>query len=93
MIGDAGMNLRGKMKKLQTAILGTGLIIKINSNQFFSNEQKRVITSYQVVTPVTAWSKRKVEWVTKDYEVLKTCSMAEVIMCLADIYKAVSGWH
>lgn len=87
------MNLRGKMKKLQTAIVGTGLVIKINSNQFFSAEQKRMITSYQIATPVTMWSEKKAEWVTRDYEILKSCSMAEIIMCLADIYKAVSGWH
>lgn len=87
------MNLKGKMKKLQTAIVGTGLVIKINSNQFFSAEQKRMITSYQIATPVTMWSEKKIEWVTRDYEILKSCSLAEIILCLADIYKAVSGWH
>ena len=32
------MNLKGKMKKLQTAIVKTGLVIKINTNQFYSDE-------------------------------------------------------
>ena len=87
------MNLRGKMKKLQTAIIGTGLVIKINSNQFFSDDQKRVITSYQITTPVTQWSDLKQEWGKRDYEIVKTCSMPEIIMCLVDIYKEVRTWN
>lgn len=83
------MNLRGKMKKLQFAIVSAGLIIKINTNQFYSAEQKRMITSYRICTPVIAKNKNG-EWKTVDHEILKTCSMPEVIFCLQDIYKAVS---
>ena len=85
------MNLRGKMKKLQTAIIKTGLIIKINQNQFYSAEQNRMITSYCVTTPITYYSEKKQEWKVRDYEIIKTCSMPEVIYCLLDVYKAVSG--
>ena len=85
------MNLKGKMKKLQTAIIQTGLVIKINQHQFFSDEQKRVITSYSICTPITYYSEKKHQWKMTDYEILKTCSMPEVIFCLLDIYKAVSG--
>lgn len=84
------MNLRGKMKKLQTAIVKTGLVIKINSNQFYSDEQKRMITSYRICTPISYYSEKYQEWKTTDHEILKTCSMPEVIFCLLDIYKAVS---
>lgn len=84
------MNLKGKMKKLQTAILKTGLVIKIHTNQFYSAEQKRLITSYRICTPIKYYSERYCEWKDTDYEVLKTCSMPDVIICLRDIYKAVS---
>ena len=84
------MNLRGKLKKLQTAILKTGLVIKINQNQFFSDDQKRMITSYRICTPIDYYSEKYREWKVTDYEILKTCSMPEVIFCLLDIYKAVS---
>ena len=87
------MNLKGKMKKLQTAIIQTGLVIKINQRQFFSDDQKRVITSYSICTPITYYAERKGEWKVTDFEILKTYSMPEVIFCLLDIYKAVSGWR
>lgn len=85
------MNLKGKMKKLQTAIVKTGLVIKIHTNQFYSAEQKRMITSYRVCTPVNYYSEKHEEWKLTDYEILKTCSMPDVIFCLLDIYKAVSA--
>lgn len=87
------MNLNGRMKKLQTAIIKTGLVIKINSSQFYSADQKRMITSYRICTPINFYSEIAGEWKTKDYEILKTCSIPEIIFCLLDIYKAVSGWR
>lgn len=87
------MNLKGKMKKLQTAIVKTGLVIKINSYQFYSDEQKRMITSYYICTPITYYAPKKEEWKITDLEILKTCSMPEVIYCLLDIYKAVNAWN
>ena len=83
-------NLRGKMKKLQTAILKRGIVVKINQSQFYSTEQNRMITSYRIITPVECCNPGKKEWKTKDYEILKTCSMVDLIYCLLDIYKAVS---
>lgn len=85
------MNLRGKMKKLQTAIVKTGLVIKIHTNQFYSAEQKRMITSYRICTPNIYYSQRYEEYRYGDLEILKTCSMPDVIFCLLDIYKAVSA--
>lgn len=84
-------NLRGKMKKIQTALVKRGMIIKINQRQFYSEDQSRMITSYSIVTPVECYYPGKEEWKTKEYEILKTCSMVDVIFCLLDIYKAVSG--
>lgn len=80
------------MKKLQTAIVKAGLVIKINTHQFYSAEQNRMITSYSIYTPVTYFSERKQEWKIMDYEILKSCSMPEIIFCLLDIYKAVKAW-
>lgn len=86
------MNLNGRMKKLQTAIVKAGLVIKINTHQFYSADQNRMITSYSICTPVTYFSERKQEWKIMDYEILKSCSMPEIIFCLLDIYKAVKAW-
>lgn len=84
------MNLNGRMKKLQTAIVKLGLVIKVNTHQFYSDDQKRMITSYSIYTPII--TRVKGEWKTRDMEILKTCSMPEVIFCLLDIYKAVREW-
>lgn len=84
-------NLKGKVKKLQTAIVQRGLIIKINQNQFYSEDQKRTITMYRILTPVYTFKKNRQEWKMEDFEILKTASITDVIFCLIDIYKAVSG--
>lgn len=84
-------NFKGKIKKLQTAIVKRGLVVKINQNQFYSEDQKRMITAYAILTPVTYYKPKKAEWATMDYEIIRTCSIVEVITCLLDIYKAVSG--
>ena len=81
-------NFKGIMRKLQQAILRTGLVIKINSYQFYSEEQKRLISKYRIITPVFRQNKNG-EWKDIDYEVLSTCSLVEVVECLNDIYKAV----
>lgn len=86
------MNLNGKMKKLQTAIVKSGLVIKVHTNQFYSADQKRMINSYRICIPVLHYYKKDEEWRDADYEILKTCSMPEVIICLLDIYKAVRTW-
>ena len=76
-------NLRGKMKKLQTALVKRGMIIKINQRQFYSEDQSRMITSYSIVTPVECYYPGKEEWKTKEYEILKTCSMVDVIFWIS----------
>lgn len=85
-------NLRGIMKKLQTAILHTGLVIKVNTYQFFSPEQNRMINRYEIVTPVykptTAGN-----WRDMDYSILATCSVVEIINCLNDIYQAMKEYR
>lgn len=84
-------NLRGLSKKLQTAILHCGLIVKINTYQFYSQEQKRMISKYQITTPVFRQN-RAGEWKNMDYEILSTCSAVEVVECLNSIYQQMKGW-
>lgn len=86
------MNLNGRMKKLQTAIVKTGFVIKVSTHQFYSVDQKKMITAYSICTPVYHYSKKKEEWKVMDYEILKTCSMPDIIFCLLDVYKAVRAW-
>lgn len=85
-------NLRRLIKKLQTAILHTGLVVKINVYKFYSKEQKRMISKYQITTPVSCRNKHG-EWKNKDYEILSTCSTVEVVECLNDIYQKMRDFE
>lgn len=81
-------NLRGLTKKLQTAILNTGLGIKVNTYQFYSQDQKRMINKYQITTPV--FKQNSVgEWKDMEYEILSTCSAVDVVECLNEIYREI----
>ena len=82
-------NLKGKAKKLQTALVKNGVIVKINQNQFYSEDQKRMITQYRVIKTDKVFDENKNIEVKKDEEIIKTCSMVEVINTLLDIYKKV----
>ena len=52
-------NLKSIQRKLQKAILSTGLIIKIGTSQFYSKEQERLITLTIISTPTLHLTKRK----------------------------------
>lgn len=82
------MNLNSIMRKLQRAILQTGLVIKIGTTQFYSPEQKRIITIY-ILSTRALQKNRCDEWKEKDYEILRTASQIEIVNCLNDIWKAV----
>lgn len=82
------MNLNAIMRKLQRAILQKGLVIKIGSTQFYSEEQNRMITIYILSTRVMQKNQRD-EWKEKDYEILRTASKIEIVNCLNDIWQAV----
>lgn len=85
------MNLNAIMKKLQRAILTTGLVIKIGTIQFYSEEQKRMITMYILSTP-TLQKKRYDEWKVKDYEILRSASVIEIMKCLQEIWEESKEW-
>lgn len=74
-------NLNRTMRKLQAALNSERFDkrVKIQTRQFFSEEQRRMITVYSVCMPV--YSEEKNAMV--DREQLSTCSMAEVVKFLA----------
>lgn len=77
--------LNQTMRKLQTAIVNAGQVVKINTHQFYSEEQERMITSYSVAVPM--WSDFRQKMV--DHEMLKTCSTVEVVKFLADMLEGL----
>ena len=82
------MNLNNIMRKLQRAILQKGLVIKIGSTQFYSAEQKRMITMYTLSSRITYKNSRG-EWKERDYEIIKSASQIDIVNCLNDIWQAV----
>lgn len=84
------MNLNLTLKKLQRAILSTGLIVKIGTSQFYSPEQERMITMWILSTPT--FQETRNGWRIRDYEILRTASAVEAVKCLADIWEQTKGW-
>lgn len=82
------MNLKSIMRKLQRAILQKNLVIKIGTTQFYSAEQKRMITMYILSTRIT-YQNTYGEWKERDYEILRSASQIEIVNCLNDIWQAV----
>lgn len=71
--------------RLQTAILSSGGVVKVDTHQFYSEEQNRMITSYSVIIP--RWSSIRKKMV--DHELLKTCSAVEVVKFLANMLEGL----
>lgn len=67
------MNTRKTINKLQSALIAKGYIYKINTYQFFSEQQNRMITSYRI-TQKQPYRKKNVEMSVKDVELLNSCS-------------------
>ena len=84
-----GTNINATLKKLQTAILQTGLVISITRSQFYSPEQKRFIPIITLTTPVFHYYERLGKWKTQNYEIIRTSSQIDALMCMLDIYEAV----
>lgn len=83
-------NLKAITKKLQKAILQTGLVIKMGSTQFYSQEQQRMITIYILSTTIIQRNQSG-EWTDKNYEILRSASDVEIVRCLSDIWQQVKG--
>lgn len=80
--------LNGIARKLQKAILQKALVIRMGTSQFYSVEQKRLITVYILSTRIME-RKKNGEWKDTDLEILRTASLLEIVNCLNDIWKAV----
>lgn len=79
-------NTKVMIKKIQTALSKKNYIIRINTYQFYSSDQKRFITGYSLVHK--EWTKNKAgKKVLKDKELLNTCSQIEIVKYLAEKYK------
>lgn len=85
------MNINATIKKLQAAILQTGLVITIGRSQFYSPEQKRFIPIISLSTKVAHYNEKTKEWKNQTFEIIRTSSQVDALLCMVDIYKAVSG--
>lgn len=75
------MNLRRIANKLQTALCIKGRYVKINQFQNYSPKAERMVTKYVVSEKRTLESGE-----TKDFVIIETYQMAEVVKELARIY-------
>lgn len=89
--GSEIVNINRTMKKLQMAILQTGLAVTISRTQFYSMEQHRFIPTISLSTKVYHYYRQTGKWGEQTYEILHTSSQADALTCLAEIYKAVSA--
>ena len=83
------MNINGTIKKLQTAILQYGIPITISRSQFYSADQNRFVPIISLSMKVSALTKLGI-WKDINYEIIRTSSQIDALLCLVDIYKAVS---
>lgn len=72
------MNIRKTINKLQSALIAKGYIYKINTYQFFSEQQNRMITGYRI-TQKQPYHKKNGEMSQKDAELLNSCGQVEVL--------------
>lgn len=84
------MNLSYIMKKLQRAILQTGLPVTVSTSQFYSADQNRFITMWELKTKT--YTQTAGGWTDKSYEIIRTASAPDVVECLKEIYEAMRGW-
>lgn len=75
------MNIRKTINKLQSALIAKGYIYKINTFQFYSEQQNRMITGYRITEKQGK----------KDVELLNSCSQVEVLKWFAEKWKEVKG--
>lgn len=79
------------MRKLQRALLTKRLQVKIDTHQFYSAEQERMIIMYTLTTPILRMVRDK--WKESDYEIIHTASQLDVVMTLKEIWEALADWE
>ena len=80
------MNIGSAVKQLQKALLIKGMQIKINTQQIYIEEDKKMVTLYVVTTPKPRRNKEG-ELYMKDESIYETYSKAQLIKFLYRIYK------
>ena len=83
------MNIRAKINKLQKALIQRGYIYKINTYQFYSEQQNRMITGYRI-THKQPYRKKNGEMSVKDVELLNSCSQVEVLKWFVGKWKEIN---
>ncbi len=81
------MNLNRIMRKLQRAIVSSGFVISLDTTQFYSEDQKRMITMY--ILSIKAYENTRKGWKDTRYEILRTASQVDIIKCLSDIWTSI----
>ena len=75
------MNIRQSINKHQKALIHRGYIYKINTYQFFSDQQHCMITGYRI-TQKKPYRKKNGEMSEKDVELLNSCLQVSVeVVC------------
>lgn len=82
------MNIRATINKLQKALIQRGYIYKINTYQFYSEQQNRMITGYRI-TQKRPYRKKNGEMSEKDVELFNSCSQVEVLKWFVEKWKEV----
>lgn len=86
-VGDSGwkevnsMNLRRTANKLQTALCQKGKYVKINQYQSYSSKAERMVTKFVLVEKRETPTGKQ-----KDFTILETYQLAEVVKKLARMY-------
>ena len=84
------MNVRQQTAKLQKALITKGKIYRINTNQFYSEEQDRMITGYRVTEKV-AVKKPNGEIKSKEVGRLHTYSPVELLQWFAEEWRKANN--
>ncbi len=83
------MNIKQTTNKLQKALIQRGYIYKINTYQFYSEQQNRMITGYHI-TQKQPCRKKNGEMSVKDVELLNSCSQVEVLKWFVGKWKEIN---
>ena len=75
------MNLRRTANKLQTALCQKGRYIRINQYQSYSERAERMVTKF-----VLTERRMTDEGEMKNFTIMETYQMAEVVKTLAELY-------
>lgn len=83
------MNIKRTTSKLQKALIQRGHIYKINTYQFYSEQQDRMITGYRI-THKQPYRKKNGKMSVKDVELLNSCSQVEVLKWFVGKWKEIN---